>query len=538
MECYNCPPIPGLPPYRDLDSHNIALKTGDLHLVRKAAKSNLPNQHAVRDACYMNFIEAAKFYLDELKVFVTKHYEGKCVGEATRHGNKELFEYLTGKGFGLDRVAENVNRDDMDDKGWDFCIDICEKHNLSLPLWSLRTFYDINETRFDRLLKAGAPREIAVRKVTSKIDLITIRRLLDFKSPNYDAPEEREELLEAVFAEFIYDKDNLDYTSIVQLLIDRKFFDGENKDYVVKSIGSELTYEQLRKYKSTIGDDKWNAIFDNDTSLLIFNECLPYIDKELFEKCSQYALDEMNLCRCTGGLAIIIAYLEKKYGQNWTNQISRNCNDSVIIRTSNTYVGIHNQQIFFLEACQRGFKVYRSIFRDIGYLDFLRISKYCLKHEIQIEEDVKEEVWKAQVKAYEQHTFKNNMVKIEDLDQRKIYHVRVFGWGIEKKGDDGLWREEILYDIPIAWCLKTIKNGMTMRGSNNGLITDRNCSEGESEWIDQVKNFHLVNSSLDRHDPIIFYTGRDGGSLNCWGQYYVRIKENIPAKRSVDIKGR
>ncbi len=59
-----------------------------------------------------------------------------------------------------------------------------------------------------------------------------------------------------------------------------------------------------------------------------------------------------------------------------------------------------------------------------------------------------------------------------------------------------------------------------LSGKNNGSLIDRLHPEGDPSWVDEEKEFVLIDD--DR--SIRFYPmGRDGGSLNCWGGYCVRV---------------
>lgn len=192
---------------------------------------------------------------------------------------------------------------------------------------------------------------------------------------------------------------------------------------------------------------------------------------------------------------------------------------------------------------QYGFKVYRSIAKDMEYWRARLFFEECKEAGVPILVD-NEEVkayWKEQKKRWRQDIFYDDPRLVSQdtplsSSNGKTYRVVVYGSESEYRDSEGYARPYIIYDIEEAR-VESIKfepensdslqkeSWYNMSGINNGplllysLETQKKQHRYEEEWTTNRNTFSLWSGGAE------FGTGRDGGCLNCGGLYFVRILE-------------
>ena len=188
---------------------------------------------------------------------------------------------------------------------------------------------------------------------------------------------------------------------------------------------------------------------------------------------------------------------------------------------------------------QYGFKVYRSIAKDMEYWRALFFFEECKEAGVAILVD-NEEVkayWKEQKKRWRQDIFYDDPRLVRQDTPLKTeeegckYRVVVYGSESEYRDVEGYSRPDIIYDIVEAR-VENVKSEpessdiwYNMSGINNGplllysLQTQKRTKRYEEDWTTNRNTFSLWSGGAE------FGTGRDGGCLNCGGLYFVRILE-------------
>lgn len=190
---------------------------------------------------------------------------------------------------------------------------------------------------------------------------------------------------------------------------------------------------------------------------------------------------------------------------------------------------------------QYGFKVYRSIAKDMEYWRSRFFFEECKEAGVPILVD-NEEVkayWKEQKKRWKQDIFYDDPRLVSQdtplsSSNGKTYRVVVYGSESEYRDSEGYTRPYIIYDIEEArvesveidpYSYKENDFIYKMSGINNGplllysLETQKKQHRYEEEWTTNRNTFSLWSGGAE------FGTGRDGGCLNCGGLYFVRILE-------------
>jgi hypothetical protein len=148
------------------------------------------------------------------------------------------------------------------------------------------------------------------------------------------------------------------------------------------------------------------------------------------------------------------------------------------------------------KAREYGFKLHRSVAKELGYYTASKIFK---QYTVDVEDD-EDGWWARQVQVYNEFTY------TDIPDSKEINRLIVFS-NYETLNDDGFYYPNVLYDIIDVQYLYEHK----YNGKNCGPYAH----DFEPEWTDQIKTFYW-----DGND---FSSGRDGGCLNCGGNYFVKI---------------
>lgn len=328
-----------------------------------------------------------------------------------------------------------------------------------------------------------------------------MKSLLDTVSVNYETPEKRNSLLFEAFRGML-DCQVDNGKPIYEVLIERGLFDNISMEDLISCIRDGSRVKSFGDAEEILGSERWNHLLTPDLAFRLYSkDPVVYFDKLI-------DIDLMETFRLNArereGIDKIVRYYDDRHGTEWPDKIGNDMHHHIISSSTDPPY-----------ATSKGFRLYQSIYRTIGYRDAADLFKNCFNIE---KDDI--DGWEQQKKIHEEHTFVNRHTNKLKEDQE--YRVIVFDCINEKKGEDGFWREQALYDVQNAKIVGKTRYGTKMEGTNNGPLKMIDRREGESDWNDERKSFVLV----DEGDFWRFYTERDGGTLNCRGGYFVRIVPN------------
>lgn len=504
------------PPYDvkfDQKAVEAAIQSKQLDLVKWALKRcdfetlKVWGQTYIRTASGQGLMEILDYLISELKITP----DGKALLFVIRSGNRTMVDHLLSLKVPTNRVLEIFEYpEEVTDEIWNLIKHIHSARPVYFSDTILRKVIS-NKERFEWMLQQGASRKWAIYDAAGEGNLNQVTLFLDFPSINYETSEKRKELILYAFdgmlelgAPFKYglssqlEPINDKFKPIYELLMERGLFEKFLMSKIIEKVHTHRI--SVFEYAETVlGSERWNQLLTRELALELYHqEPVTYFDKLV-------KIDLMTTFRMIAdqkaGIDKIVAYYRDQYGGDWSDKIDSRVRDHVIQYSGNpTY------------AVSKGFKLYRSIYRNIGCRSAAEIFSVCSD---VIEDD--EEGWKQQEKNFKEHTFEDSYCKDIEADQN--YRVIVFDWGNEKKYEDGYWREQALYDIQNAKMIEKTRYGFKLKGTNNGPLKLASSHEGERTWNEEMKTFVLVNEDGEWR----FYTERDGGSLNCGGGYYVRV---------------
>jgi hypothetical protein len=197
---------------------------------------------------------------------------------------------------------------------------------------------------------------------------------------------------------------------------------------------------------------------------------------------------------------------EYLYGNDWANVIDKAIHHEIMSHRSPK------------EALKAGFKLFRSIAK-LGYNQ----AKYLFNDFVPIE-DVTDGWWDEQERRLNERM---NFPPLSgaELKMESEYRILVFCSETEVK-IDGFYYPKTLYDIQGARIThirtEDYETVYDMIGTNDGPYLSKN--RYEPGWTCQLNTFSIWGPT--GKPPREFGTGRDGGSLNCGGLYFIRIIEN------------
>ena len=450
----------------------------------------------IRKACECGSIDIVKHLMSELKIMP----DGKALREAVRSGDRELVDYLLSLNVDTDPVADIITYGDISDCVWNLIKYIHSLHPLRFSDTTLRNVVSHQE-RCNWLLQQGAERKWAIFDAAKDGDLTCVNQLLDTNSLNYEISEKRETLLFDAFRGMLKCGSN-NGKPIYRILIERGLFDKFPMEKFVNEIYDNSWISPFEYAEEVLGSDRWNQLLTPKLAFKLYSRNpIPHFDKLV-------NIDLMGTFRLVAnrreGIDKIVEYYIGQYGNEWADKIGNDIHNKIICDSGNPRY-----------ANSKGFRLYQSIYRSIGYRSAAELFEMCPNIE-------KDDVvgWDQQEKIFKENTFVD--LHTDELKEDQQYRIIVFDYGGEEKGEDGYWRQQALYDVQNAKIVEKSHRGIKMKGTNNGPLKQINGREGEPDWIDEVKTFYLVDE--DRFWS--FHTGRDGGSLNCGGGYYVRIISN------------
>jgi hypothetical protein len=490
----------------DRKAVEAAIESKQLDLVKWALEQcdsktlNIWGQTYIRVACEQEVINIVKYLISELKIIP----DGKSLRGAVLSGNKELIDYLVSLNVSTDRVLDLLEYQEVTDTTWNlikYVHSICPLHFGDIVLRGVIS----NKERFEWLLLAGAGRKYAIYDAARDRNFNITKILLDTDSINYETPEKRHELLFNAFDGMVQEKDDNavadddKFKPIYELLIEYGLFDKISMTRIIDTVQYESSISIFEYAENILGSERWNELLTPKLAFKLYQRSpINYFDKLI--KIDLQATFRL-LANRKAGIDKIVDYYSHYYGGDWMNKIDPKIHDYIIHCSGNPKYAI-----------SKGFKLYQSIYHNIGYRSAKELFSIC--SDIIKDDEVG---WAQQEKIFKEHTFVDS--HCNELEENQKYRVIVFDWGNEEKGKDDYWRESAIYDIQNAIVIENSHRGIKMEGTNNGPLKQLYSRGGEPSWNDERKSFFLVNEE----NCWSFHTGRDGGSLNCGGGYYVRI---------------
>lgn len=494
--------------------HAAAIKSNNFNLVKYTSENFEVDYFSVKLACYANDLNIVKFYLEDRNVVINKQQQKKCIVIAFRqplvNNKKELFTYL------IDRFVDTIDQSMISDlfeyineTNWRFLVSLCDnlKFDCSIPD---NAFKILVPEYVQWLIQKNVKRNMGIRTSIMKKDLSTLKILLETSDENrFDLILEILKMIGDI--DTSGGENNEFFDSILELLHSHNILDPKWKNKVLRSLKKNRVSRILKKtnnwmnFKLIKNFDLvlWEEFLDADTCLYaaknfddydLLNQCLKFDDNFVFEFC----IDSVH------GFCTISKFFFAKYGPKWPEKIKKE----------------YHHKAFFVcgeTAKNFGFILYRS-FITMYPPDILeRLSLF-----VSVIEDVEPAFLRKQETIFKDIAFGDKNIGINGISSfDQSYHIRVImnKYYPVQIDSEQFWKNYIVYDIPNAKIID-IRGGkyddIKMEGSNNGNV-DRNFTEGEHDWVDQIKSFYVTKNGF-------FHTARDGGSLNCYGCYSVAVK--------------
>jgi len=499
----------------DSKALETAVKSSKLELVKWICErmnySSPLTEKALSVASNLGFIDIVKYLIEEQKSAVN----AKILRESVYSGNRQLVDYLLTKNSDTTRILEVFQpyyykyKDDTHKKQiWELVKYVDSLHSIHMNDTILRDLMRDTDI-FNWLLKKGANRYYAVHNSVLEANTDQLLVLLDTNSTNYENSNKRDKLLIIAFNALMNGTDTLNNDSAINIygeLIKRGLFDKNPINNLISKIYNIKQIELFECAKDILSVDKWKQLLTPDLLYSLY-------EKVPLDRFNELIMINLNktiklVVSYEGGVDLLVNYFEKQYGPTWMDLIDKDQHNLIFFNSSPP-----------IQAANRGFKLYRSIYQSIGYREAKNLFKYAKYHQIPIIDDTLDD-WIKQQEIFKTHNFTNNNIQFDQLKTNCKYRILVFDLN-EFKDIDGYWKSDCIYDITESHIIKyKTENHVIMSGINNGLLVNRNHNKGE----DQRKDFHLIN---DDDDIIMFYPSEhDGGSLNCRGEYYVRIIPN------------
>ena len=495
------PPDEMIPEYNSIYTAIRAKSIDCIKWVIKKQNLTITSKH-IRHAVKYNFPNGARYLIE---TYGPKEWTDE-LEFAVKSGDKDYVDYLISKGATPTcGIFESEN--------WELAMYV---HNYVGPITEFgeRTLAEQKDhpDRFLWLLNQGAPRLFCIYWALSNDNSTILPLRLDTESVNYETREKRDPLLVEA-ANKLFDSYELSEEVMEKYyckLIERGLWDKyltETIEYIRDIKGVKL-FLTTQKY---VPKEMWDQLLNKACfQLLCVCDCTELV-KGLFDICCHVDFDKTIdiVLRRESGPKLLANHFEQKHGNNWADKINKAYHYYVV-----------NKQ--FKSGVDAGFKVYRSIFTMIGYNDSNFFFERCDDEDIEIIEDIHS--WERQIDIINQYIFEDKTVNPIYIKEDRKYRVIVFST-YEYQNEEGYFLPNCLYDISNVSIIKreshkeliTIK----LRGKNDGpYLIER----FEPEWKNVEKDFYF-EIDPDPDFGFSFYTGRDGGSLNCGGCYFVKIIE-------------
>ena len=490
------------PPDAKFDQRAVetSIRSNSIELIKWALAQcdsstlNRFGQNYIKIACEQGVIDIVKYLISELKITL----DGTALRNAVYSENQELVDYLLSMNVPTNRLFDWLAYKETTTNTWNLIKYIHSIHPVYFDDTVLRNVCS-NKEQSEWILLAGASRIYAVYDAACDGNLDDMKTLLTTDSINYETSEKRQGLLLEAFKGMLRCKDN-SFKLIYEVLIEHGIFEKLEITKVINLIHNSESCISIFEYGETIlGFKRWKLLLTPELAFKVYQiSPIKYFDKLV-------KIDLLTTFRIIAhrkiGIDKIVDYCSTKYGDDWPNKIDPNIRDCVIQSSQDPQYAI-----------SKGFKLYQSIYQKIGYRNAVELFSVCPE---MIKDD--EAGWKQQENIFKEHTFVDT--HCNELKDDQQYRVIVFDWGNEIKGEDGYWREVALYDVQNSIVIEETPRNIKMEGINNGPLKQVNAREGEPNWNNETKTFFVVKENKRWS----FHTGRDGGSLNCGGGYYVRI---------------